>query len=490
MKKNDFTREENYPLMSMPKKEHLASDFDKKCEKLNSCIQHVYDFFIWYSDTSKPYDDEIFATIWLERMFLNILDLTHEIYNLRDKKLHCHNTDMFKKQLENIRKNICKGMRYIKKSGKSLADEMEKDPQWIAARRQDLIESFRRHAAWLRQVTAIPHKRICAERLLDEMAINYDMRMFGCTGDSFEQHANMVLNGFVLLACPSEQSDDTQVLCELFNNTMTELEKMKMWKSAFGAWKLDIVDAYEIHNITDNCSKMGFLRKIWKFLDEKEQALLNEYGISHANTRYESGKSTMCQNINENINENMAENSARMDTYALQQYLSLVSQKQYIISEIDRLREHPTLYGREEPPSKVRKNRPLFKQQVDRKLLAECMNEVYCRFYVDTATRETLQGKNRDLMAYLYIICDQEKYFENAERVTFCKFCKEEVCMQTNTTTRTFHNHLEKLDILYRNVCHCASQTADEATQDNYQKILRIFHGTKKYEEFRKAMNS
>lgn len=480
MKKNDFTREENYPLMSMPKKEHLASDFDKKCEKLNSCIQHVYDFFIWYSDTSKPYDDEIFATIWLERLLLKILDMTHEIYNLRDKKLHCHNTDMFKKQLENIRKNICKGMRYIKKSGKSLADEMEKDPQWIAARRQDLIESFRRHAAWLRQVTAIPHKRICAERLLDEMAINYDMRMFGCTGDSFEQHANMVFNGFVLLACPSEQSDDTQVLCELFNNTMTELEKMKMWKSAFGAWKLDIVDAYEIHNITDNSSKMEFLRNIWNFLNDKEKALLKEYGISHANTRYESGKSTMCQNINENINENMAENSTRMDTYALQQYLSLVSQKQYIISEIDRLREHPTLYGREEPPSKVRKNRPLFKQQVDRKLLAECMNEVYRQFYIDCCV--SLCGGYKDLMVLLYIICKEKKYFESGEMNPFFRYCTEECGFQTEVkSARTFCNHLKAMDDFNPQDNRSSTQKAYKNIYDDYQSVRRIFQGSKNY---------
>lgn len=480
METNDFTREENYPLMSMPKKEHLASDFDKKCEKLNSCIQHVYDFFIWYSDTSKPYDDEIFATIWLERLLLKILDMTHEIYNLRDKKLHCHNTDMFKKQLENIRKNICKGMRYIKKSGKSLADEMGKDPQWIAARRQDLIESFRRHAAWLRQVTAMPHKRICAERLLDEMAINYDMRMFGCTGDSFEQHANMVLNGFVLLACPSAQSDDTQVLCELFNNTMTELEKMKMWKSAFGAWKLDIVDAYEIRDITDNDSKMKFLRKIWKFLDEKEQALLNVYGISHANTRYESGKSTMCQNINENINGNMAENSARMDTYALQQYLSLVSQKQYIISEIDHLKEHPTLYGREEPPSKVRKNRPLFKKEVSQPSLTECFNDVYKQFYIDCCV--SLRGGYKDLMVLLYIICKEKEYFESGEKNPFFRFCTEECGFQTEVkSARTFCNHLKAMDDFNPQDYCSSTRKAYKNIYDDYQSVKRIFQGSKNF---------
>lgn len=488
MADKEFVREGDYPFMNMPSQQWMASEFYAKCKDLRDCMRRVYDFFIWYSQIKKNHCDELRAVIFLEGLLLQMLIRIKEIYLMRGERLYCQNVGMFKNVLSQVNCKMCIEIKYIQRSNGHLMEEQENGNLGIASMRRDIVEGFEELADWLRGETWNHLNRTKATKLVEDLNLVYEMDMFGCIGNSFEQHFNMVFNGFMLLASyPSEP--DSQALYSMFRNTMDKLKEWEPWVDAFDAWKQKILDAYDTNNIEESSRKVEFLKTLWKKLDVREQNLLHKCGIVYSQTRSISGQTAMCQRIFKNINGNAVKGSVRMNEIELQQYLSYVIQKQYLDSEIDSLKPKPSSNYQNEPPNNAWRNRHLFKEKVDCMLLADCINEVYCRFYIDEENRETLQGKYQDLMAYLYIVCASEEYFENEEKNPFFYFCKKVCGFQTEVSDRTFRNRVDKLENLYRKACHGSSQKVDEKTQNDFHKVLRIFHGAKKYEYFRKALN-
>lgn len=162
-------------------------------------------------------------------------------------------------------------------------------------------------------------------------------------------------------------------------------------------------------------------------------------------------------------------------------------QKQYLDEEIDRLKPNP-------PSEKNKKvaQRNLFKQNVDLEHLKACLNEVYNRFYtVDDKEKAELEGKYNDILAvmvYLYIICEMEGYFENADKGPFFVFCKTKVGFATDKTDRTFRNRFDNLQDVYRKYCLKGSNKLVKETENDFHLVLRIFHGKTDYEKLRRKM--
>ena len=486
MKSNDQNKKGQYPLMRMPRREVSTSEFEEKLADLDCFIlQQVYPFFMWYGSITKSRNDDIRSILFLDGLFLQMLVSIRDISQMRGKKLCNENAYKFKDILTELNEKMRKGTQYIRRSNHCLEEELNSETSCVAFMRQDVVSGFRELSGWLQEELQKPGNKERVEALADELGLNYDMRMYGCFGDNFEQHTNMVLNGLMLLSLPSMPEKQTEDFCKLFDNSIAEMLANRSVKWASESWKKKISKEYDLNDIVEDKDKVVYLKKIWKAVDEQGQAFLDGFGIVADNTRSTTEKTTMAFRIYHNLNMDEVEDYPRMEMADLQQYLLFVIQKQYLDEEIDRLKP--------KPPSKNKPaKRNLFKQNVDQEHLKACLNDVYNRFYtVDEKDKAKLEGKPNDILAvmvYLYIICEMEGYFENADKGPFFKFCKEEVGFTTYKTDRTFRNRFDDLEDVYRKYCLKGSSKLEKETENDFLQVLRIFHGKPDYEKLRLKM--
>lgn len=427
---NDYSTGGFYPVMRMPKQKPATSDFERKIADLYDFIlQRVYPFFMWYGSITKSRGDELRSILFLEGLFLQMFVGIRDICRIRGTKLCNEHTDTFRNLLSKLNNEMRKGTKFIRWSNECLEEELTRGNSCIASMRQDLVEGFRELSGWFREEAQKPANREYAEALADELglSLNYDMRRFGCTGDSFSLHTSMVLNGLILLALPSMPDMQTDRCCEMFCNSILDLQATKSWKWTFESWKKNILKAYEVNDIVENKERIVYLKRIWKDLIRQEQELLGRFNIMTAPTRSPVEKAAMGGRIYEHLNTESLEGQPRMSTNDLQQYFLYVSQKQWLDEEIDRLKRESDVAERPNPPSvneEADEFRP-FKRDVDLTLLKACINKVYCRFYVDE-DRVHLEGEYNDMltvMVYLYIICAAEGYLEETNKTAFYRFC-------------------------------------------------------------------
>lgn len=497
MKSNDQNKKGQYPFMKMPRREVSTSDFEEKLADLGYFIlQQVYPFFMWYGSINKSRNDEVRSILFLEGLFLQMLVFIRDIFQMRGKKLYNEYAYKFKDILMELNEKMRKGTQYIRRSNHCLEEELNSETSCVAFMRQDVVSGFRELSTWLQDELQKPGNKERAEALADELGLNYDMRMYGCIGDNFEQHTNMVLNGLMLLSLPSMPDTQTDEFCLLFDNSIAELRASKSWRWAFDSWRKKIDKEYDLNDIVEDKDKVVYLKEIWKALDEQEQEFLGRFNIVADPTRSTTEKATMGFRIYEHLNADTFDDSNRMTTDDLQQYLLFVVQKQWLDDEICRLKPKHIVDVQPNPPSKkVKKKRPLFKPDTNLAYLKGCMNMVYQRFCIDE-DKETLEGDHNDLMAimvYLYIICDTEGYFEDAykdtNKVPFFKFCVEDVGFETTMKDRTFRNRFDQLIDVYKKYCLHTSQKLNVKTEKDYQKVLGIFHGKKYFKKLREDMN-
>lgn len=472
---NNFTTKGEFPFMRMPVQKLAASDADEKCDELDDYIRTVYNSFVWYSEKIENDRDKVRYIIFLDGLLLNMLSAIKDFYVMRGKKIYDEHTGMFKKLLKDLNQQMCRVTRNVCRLNNDLEKDLGTGMSCVPAMRQDVVEGFRKLADWLRKEAENPKNRKQAQKLRNALGINYDMKMFGCIGDSFEQHANMVIDALMLLACPAVQSASPEVYRDMFDNTVAELQAS--WKLSFDAWKKRILRTYDLHNLVEDKDKMKFLKDFWGELDRCEEELLEQFNIEHDTARTDNERTTMGQRIYENLNNEVG---TRMRTADLRQYMLYVMQKRYLDDEIDKLRPQ---FRREMPKLSANKKRPpLWKSGIDKSALASCFNDVYCHFFGDSKKQELLQGKHKDemtLMAFLYMICKENDYFDSEEKRTFFNFCKEEAGFITDMSDKTFRNRLSKVEEKLR---PHPLLGRDKTTDNNFQRVRIVFHGTKKYE--------
>ena len=493
MTSNNPQMKGDYPFMMMARQKPTTSDYDEKCDDRTECILKAYPFFMWYGSIEKSRDSELSSILFLERLFLQMLVDIKEIYMMRGKKLCNERTDTFKDLLVELNNEMRKGTKFVGLSNQCLEEELSNGNPSIVSMRRDVVEDFRDLSGWLREEALKPANKERAEALADELGLNYEMKLFGCIGDGFKHHTNMVLNGLILLSFPSMPDTQTDEFCTLFDNSISELKADKSWGTAFDSWRNKILKAYDLNNIVEDKYKVDYLKKVWKALDEQEQELLKGYNIVADLTRSPNERATMGFRIYDHLNADNFDEASCMSADDLQQYFLYVVQKQWIDDEIDRLKHNSEVVTMQNPSNKkARKQYRLFKQNVNLSWIKGCFNEIYCRFQV-YEEKEALEGKYKDLMTlmvYLYIICEMEGFFEDAymhiNKIPFFKFCTEEAHFYTTKDNRTFRNRFDHVEDVYKKYCLHSSLTLDKITENDFQKVWRIFRGTKFYEKLKR----
>lgn len=499
MTSNDQQKKGCFPFMRMPKQKPSTSDFDRKCADLEDCVLKVYHFFIWYGSLTKSRHDELRSILFLECLFLQILVDIKDIFTMRGKQLYDERTYMFKDLLVLLNEKMRMGSHFIRRSNKCLMEELNSETSYIAIMRWDVVEGFRNLSPWLCTEVEKPIIKERCRVLADELELNYQMKMFGYVGDTFERHTNMVLNGLMLLAIPSMPDTLTDDFCTLFDNSIAEFKARMSWIWYFGSWREKIDKQYDLNDIVEDKDKVVYLKEMWKALDEKEESFLAQFNIVAGNTRSSKERAIMAFRIYKHLNAEDLDDSPRMGVDELQHYFLIVSQKQWLDDEIERRKPHHNNIS-DPPNKKVRKKPPLFKPDVNLTYLKGCMNMVYRRFCIDEK-KETLEGDYNDLitiMVYLYIICEAEGYFEDnykdTNKIPFFKFCIDEVGFQVTKGDRTFRNRFDELKDVYIKYClkrdnKHNEKKLNEKIEKDYRKVLEIFHGKKYFNKLRRDLN-
>lgn len=476
---------ENFPLMKMPKQKNLMSAFDEKCNDLEECVSTVYNLLIWCGFKIKSSSNELRATVFLESVFLQVLMDIKDVSEMRGQLLRNERTDMFKVLLLKLNDNIRTAHKHVSQWHRVLDGE---EPTACAnAMRQDVVEKFREVVEWLEEQTQNFQVKEQIEKLADELQLNYKMKQFGWTGDGFDAHTNMVVNGLMLLTIPSHSNSADNEFETLFDNTMDELQKNKAWKRAFATWKGQLEDEIELCELVEDKEKLKFFKKGRKILDQREQELLEKFDIAHINICNADDKAMMGRQIYKYLNSDDEEDNAPMGTAELQEYFSYVAQKQYLTEEIDKM----NTAAAQKKEDKTQKRR-LFKKEVDESLLAECFKEVYDRFFEPKNVKKT-ERNVLTLMINLFIIAEKEDYFFNSSKPeikTFFCFCKDMALFQPTNDQRTLRNWLSKKNFIdfrekIRQKKTLMPTDIQSTIYEDFQDIFALFRRTKKYAEIK-----
>lgn len=215
----------DYPPMKLPKQENATSSFEEKSNGLEELVSRSYDFFMWYAELPKCRRYELYSTVFLECLFLQMLSYIHETDDMRGRVLLDERLELFLKLLKILNSRMRTGHLFIRSSNEILVDEIKNNASHFAGTRRETIEGFREHTEWLKAFCLDERKKEQVNALADKLQLNYPMKKFACMGDDFDQHANMTFNALIKLALPSMANYSEDEFAQVFKNSINTFKK-------------------------------------------------------------------------------------------------------------------------------------------------------------------------------------------------------------------------------------------------------------------------
>ena len=335
----------DYPMMKLPKQEKADSSFEEKCHDLDDIISRCYDFFMWYGGRDKCRCDELRSTLFLECLFLQILTIIHEIIQMRGHLLLDECCDLFRKRLKMLNEKMRAERFIINYSNATVLDELSKDASWITNERQDAVEGFREHSKWLELLTTSPKNRARAIQLANTLQLNYSMKLFGCMGDDFSQHTNMVFNALMLLTMPSLADYSEQEFAQVFQNSINTFRKSRQWLSIEAQMEDNLKNDLKHENCDTYSAKMARVKEEWwKPRKDAIENYLERFGITYINVLSQTNMGQLGRQLYERLNGIRIDKHdetplVSMTNDDLCQYLKLESELQFFAAKIEKYRE-------------------------------------------------------------------------------------------------------------------------------------------------------
>ena len=346
MMSNDYSlKEEGFASSESTDTKLYTTEYASKCNDLEECICQVYAFFMWYGSTPKSLRNGLFSILFLESMFLQVLlDIKH-ILEMRSKGLHDELTDKFRGLLAMMNDQMHRGISYIRSSSIFAESELPGKNLPMAALRQDVTGDFSKLADWLKGLTHKPQNKILAKGLIDELGLNYQKRLFGVMGDSFELHTNMVMNALMLLAVPSHSDASQEKFAELFKNSYGTFCRSSYCKEGLEVMWAKAEDYYLASGIVTNEQKMLYLKKLWGEKKTDIRTFLEQRGVNYTNLNSNENVGKMGQRLYHALNADANATGQRMSNDDLCLYFLKEAQLASLATEIERLKlihEDPT----------------------------------------------------------------------------------------------------------------------------------------------------
>lgn len=494
---NDNFGGNDYPPMKLPKQENATSSFDEKCNGLEELVSRCYDFFMWYAEQPKYRRYELYSTVFLECLFLQILSYIHETDDMRGRVFLDERLELFLKLLKILNARMRTGHLFIRSSNEILVDESKNNASHFVETRRETIEGFQEHEDWLKAFCHDECKKAQIHALADKLQLNYPMKMFGCMGDDFDQHANMTFNALMKLALPSMANYSEDEFTQVFKNSINTFKKGSSWKAIEAQLEEDIE-----HDLTGaNCdtygAKMARVKDLWwKPTRLAIRVLLGKFGITYVNVLSGNNMGQIGRQIYERLNgiridKNDDSPLERMSNDDLCRYLKLESELQFFAVKIEEFRvqvENEHKKTDEQPvaettiPETAKTKNPskktFMKHDADERKLPSIMRDAN-RQHLDNR-HMTVEGsvawKDYHVAVCLsFYLCDSKNadwsLFSGLSRAFYKSFDKKE--FKTMCTYEQFHKTQNKLyGSDFKKIIACKS-----ATEFNDKKIG---HGTMK----------
>ena len=315
-----------------------TSDYDEKCKDLEKCILKAYYFFMWYGSKNKNRHDELRSILFLECFLLRMLEFIKDIFGMRNEGLYNEATDTFKDLLVLMNDQMHCGTCYIRSSNNCLESELANEDSGTAIMRRDVVDGFSGMTVWMNELTQHPQIKKQAKDLIDELGLNYQKRMFGCTGDNFEQHTNMVLNGLMMLAVPSHTDAADDEFVGLFKNSFGAFRESNYCKEELEVLLSQIEDDYHENGLSTNEQKIVHLKKLWGAKKAEIRHFLYQQGLSYTNTISDACIGKMGRRLYEALNMDSEVFGKKMSNDELHHYFLKEAQLAFLASEIERLK--------------------------------------------------------------------------------------------------------------------------------------------------------
>ena len=344
MTMNDNFGGNDCPPMKLPKQENADSRFEEKCRDLDDYISRCHQFFMWYGRRAKNRRDEIRSIVYLECLFLEMLNIIRCILNMRGHLLLDECLHLFEARVSKLNQEMRDGHIFIRMSNIALKEEQKVEGSWIAAMRQDIIDGFRKHSEWLVPMTTDPIVRERVRDLANRLQLHYQMRMFGCAGDDFDKHANMVFNALMILAIPSMVNYSEEEFAQVFQNSINTFKRGTLWQAIETQMEENLKPDKKEENREPYSVKMAKVKDLWwKPTRLAIQELLRKYGITYANVLSQNNMGQMGRQLYERLNGIRIDKRdesplGRMTNDELCRYLKLESELQFFASKIEKFR--------------------------------------------------------------------------------------------------------------------------------------------------------
>ena len=342
---NDNFEGNDYPPMKLPKQENADSSFEEKCNGLEELVSRCYDFFMWYAELPKCRRYELYSTVFLECLFLQMLSYMHETDDMRGRVLLDERLELFLKLLKMLNARMRTGHLFIRSSNEILVDEIKNNASHFVETRCETIERFREHEDWLKAFCHDDGKKAQVNALADKLQLNYPMKIFGCMGDDFDQHANMTFDALMKLALPSMANYSEDEFTQVFNNSINTFKKGSSWKAIEAQLEEDIEHDLTGANCDSYGAKMARAKDLWwKPTRLAIRVLLGKFGITYVNVLSGNNKSQIGRQIYERLNgiridKNDDSPLERMSNDDLCRYLKLESELQFFANKIEEFRK-------------------------------------------------------------------------------------------------------------------------------------------------------
>lgn len=491
---NDNFGGNDYPPMRLPKQENATSSFEEKCNGLEELVSRCYDFFMWYAEQPKCRRYELYSTVFLECLFLQMLSYMHETDNMRGRVLLDESLELFLKLLKMLNARMRTGHFLIRSSNEILVDEIKNNASHFVETRRETIEGFREHEEWLKAFCRDERKKAQVYALADRLQLNYPMKMFACMGDDFDQHANMAFNALMKLALPSMANYSEEEFAQVFQNSVNTFKKGSSWKAIEAQLEEDIE-----HNLKDaNCdsysAKMARVKELWwKPTRLAIRVLLGKFGITYVNVLSGSNMSQIGRQIYERLNgiridKNDDSPLERMTNDDLCRYLKLESELQFFANKIEefRIQEEKEHEKTDEQPAtetetvraKTPSKKTFMKHEADERKLPSIMRDANKQHLNNqhTLVEGSVAWKDYHVaVCLLFYLCDSNNadgaLFSGLGRAFYKSFDKKE--FPTMCSYERFNDMQKKLrDEGFKKViaCKSASEFDDK----------KIGHGTMK----------
>lgn len=489
--------------------------FEEKSIHVFRYFPHVVHQLQWFG--LDAVEERASALRHLGYMLLRILKQMCEVYDMRSQQLCDEHCDIYEKWIRLI-DNRTRSIGDFSDKAENVLNKAYSESQKKELLK-DLIEMYKRVSS-----VVVCHELASVNRC-NELNMRYSPESLRLVPVGARRYFYMVLHFIALLTVPSHENDSEQEFVELFKNSFVQYCESAIGRNIQETYSDKLMD--DVADL-DEERQLEIMRSYKKKLGTEIHEYLERFGVDYCGINKDRFIGKLCKRLYECLNktsisdetkgkdpENESEaKTKKMTNKELQDYFQKEVQMQCLIRRINELNEtvaqkKKSLASREST-SKRREDVSAAAGKkdswtgifiVDENKLASCFMKLYSYYFVQRKC--FLEGKHDESLffAYLFLLVEMEglgkEGFADNSRKPFFEFIQKRVVEgNMEKTMRTFHNRVDKLQGLRKQMLFQGGNLSENqiwknnSDYKNFHGIRGIFHKSRYFKELEILKNS